>query len=424
MAGVSRERRLLSGPPPLPEPESFRDGDRRVLFDDIDPLKSRGPAGTLVGDRAMVRAVSRCETFHRRFKTATMADEKSFSHLFRYPNSFIPGGLSYGEALARKVIELGLVDAAVPHMVDVGDGLGDLAKNALPVLLGRWPGLTLSMVDLSPALLDAQRKALAEFGGRVDFINGNAENLVGVVGKAGFLLSNEVLADLTTITHIPRDEHEEFDLSLRNWFAKENSGWWAMAGYYQDKYGLEVNHNVFAAKGAVPALNYGAFRFVENLGQLLSPGGSALLIEYTSPNFVAEVRLRGHEEYSIHERNLVKVAEANGFRVSSGPLGQWLGIDRKLQYVDPNHVNIWLILGADPAEVASMGDAGDQMATDAAWKLVADSERRTLLDRALTREEFRVLAREKGWDIDADKLKTLNAAAKADNYTYFALTRK
>lgn len=424
------EKRLRLGQRPgelkPPEPASWLlpDGSRE-LVDDIDPIGARPPHGVFIGKCGYVRALHRCETFHRGYKQATMTDEKTFSHVFRFPNRFLPGGRPYGAALAEKIVGMCLINATAPAMVEVGGGLGDVADNALPVFLKQWPALSYTMVDISPALQEAQRKTLSGYGSRVRFLQGNAEDLRGVVGNVDLLLSNEILADLTTIRDIPTNDREEHDDNTSNPFAKENSGWWAIARSYIKKYGLHVaaRNEVFGIEDAVPAINYGAYRLVESLPEILSPNGSAFFTEYASPDLTIMKRLRGHEEFSLHAQNFVKVAEANGFKVTHGRLGELLNIDPNTEYVDLNHVNIWLILGQDPNEADQQGKEGRKRALDAAWTYARESEKRTVFDWALTPEEFKTLAKKKGWSIDAEKLFRRNARKEADKYTFFALTK-
>jgi hypothetical protein len=85
MGDITKEKpSQMPSPPPLPEPASFRDFDgKRLLVDDIDPIKVRAPHGVLIGEWASKRAYQSCETFHRRSKKATMDDEKSFTALVR-----------------------------------------------------------------------------------------------------------------------------------------------------------------------------------------------------------------------------------------------------------------------------------------------------------------------------------------------------
>ncbi len=357
-----------------------------------------------------------CEEFHRRYKEATMADETSFSHRLRKQNSFLEEGRPYGEIIARRILEKGLIRSESPSIVEVGGGLGDLANSAIPVFLEKYPNLIYSMVDISPALQKAQQRATSQYDGHVKHLTGNAEDLRKAVSGVNLLISNEMLADLTAIVDIPKDADEEG----KHPFKDESKPWWQIAREYINKYRLQMpSENDYT----IWRINYGAFRFLENLPSVLSDNGAAFLVEYGT-DYTKRVGLRGHNEYSINVPHFIKVAECNGFSVETGSLDQLLGIDSSKEAVMPYHINVSLVAGKPLIDLMAQGQVGWGKIHAAQDQHFSDPENYTYLDIALTADEFAEFAKKQGWTMfDMKNLPLENVAKDASQFKFFVLRK-
>ncbi|MBM3308866.1 MAG: class I SAM-dependent methyltransferase [Candidatus Altiarchaeales archaeon] len=340
--------------------------------------------------------------FHLMEKEATMGDETSLSHFLRDRNSFVRNGWAYGEALAHFILERGLISGNNPHIVEVGGGLGDVARTAIPVFLEAGKDIRYTMVDLSPKLQEAQRRNTAEFGGRMEYVSGDAEKIDRLVPHADFVLCNEVIADYRAIGNIPLTRGgKPTGLEQAEGDIRRNQRVWNVAWDMIDQYHLTVpkeDDKVYSF-----ALNYGAIKFVEALHRLLPPGGSAFLVEFTSP-FARTAELPKHQEHSISKIHMKQVLDTLGFKWQMGNGNDYLGIDPNKQTVREEVVALWLMIGQNPYDF--MKDPKYPSVSNL-WKLrpyqdrlIADPAKYKVLDRRVTPEEFKVLAKQMGWNIE------------------------
>lgn len=353
------------------------------------------------------------EYFHQREKSATMADELSFSHILRDENSIIPGKRPYGEAVAMRLMRKNLIKTDSPSIVEVGCGLGDFARTAIPAFLQRYPGMSYTMVDLSPGLKKAQVEATMQYGKRVMHVIGNAEEL-GFLSGVDLLISNEVIGDLSAIIDIPRSRLEEEAHPLR----AQNSKWWKIARQYMSKYRLSMNPEAESW-----GINYGAFRMIEGLQKVLSDKGSAFLVEHAAKTW-QPLRLPGHVEYAIVAPHLINVAEGNGFKVTDGSLDEFLGIRIHDYIVDCQSVNVSLIAGM-PIAVNNLSDEIQaELARWAMGVLRSNPPAFTHFDKAMRPQEFLDFASEQGWNMfTEDNLPLENAGLQARSFKYFLLRK-
>lgn len=361
-----------------------------------------------------LRNVTDNRGFHQHEKEAKMDDEVSLSHILRKRNSFVKDGQSYGEALGRFILGRGLVPWKAPRIVEVGGGLGDLAADLIPVLkeAGKEPHYT--VLDLSPKLQGAQRRRLAEAGLAADYILGDAEKLERSVGGFDLLISNEAIGDFRVIHSIPLVRDGVHTGSGLGGGRKP----WGLAWDMIDKYGLEVPKvgDVFSF-----AVNWGAIRFAESLWRTLSPGGSAFIVENSSP-YAEPINVTGHTEYSISELHLGRVFRKLGFDTTIGNVNEFLWVSPEARMVDEQHVNLWLKMGFDPADerrgaevdALLMGIGGVRL------KPIKSRDRRApIFDEAMTVQEYSEHARKMGWALDSPK----RTPVPTDNVSYFMLRK-
>jgi SAM-dependent methyltransferase len=224
--------------------------------------------------------------------------ECTISHLLRFPHPAL-GGRRYGEALLQGIAARGM-GPGQSGVIEIGGGAGHVAEaswrgNAGPFTQARWTAL-----DLSPALLDAQRRRAldpSQAGGphrRWSGVRCDALELPFPSRSLdGLVLANEVIADLPV----------------------ENGR------------------------------NTGALRLVSELGRALAPGGAAVLTEFGGDFDPGPVRLLGaggrgeHVEWSIDFRELRAAAASVGLQTEEVPLHELIGADLSVRCA--SYTDLW-----------------------------------------------------------------------------------
>ncbi len=219
--------------------------------------------------------------------------ECTISHLFRWPHPAL-GGRRYGEALLQGIAARG-IGPGKSGVVEIGGGAGHLAEAALRGDAGAFTRARWTSLDLSPALLAAQRRRLRESG---------HEQWSGLRGDA-------------------------LDLPLRP----------------RSIDGLVLANEVIADLPVVDGRNTGAVRLVHELSRVLMPGGAAVLTEFGGDFEPGPVRLyttlgQGeHTEWSIDFRVLRAAAKESGLEAEELPLHELLGVDLDLRCA--SYTDLW-----------------------------------------------------------------------------------
>ncbi len=235
--------------------------------------------------------------------------ECTVSHLLRLPHPALRG-LRYGEALLQGIAARGIGPGRT-GVVEIGGGAGHIAEaawrgDAGPFTQARWTNL-----DLSPALLDAQRRRVLEPSQprgphqRWSGLRADALALPFRTGSIdGLVLANEVIADLPV----------------------ENGR------------------------------NAGAIRLVEELHRALAPGGAAVLTEFGGDFEPGPVQLLAafghgeHIEWSIDFRQLRSAAASLGFAsVEELPLHALLCADLSVRCA--SYTDLWRLRRLASCEV-------------------------------------------------------------------------
>lgn len=208
--------------------------------------------------------------------------ECTVSHLLRLPHPALHG-LRYGEALLKGIGKLGI---RADHVLEIGGGTGHIAEAAWRGDAGPFTQVRWTSLDLSPALLAAQRRRVLEpsqprgahtrwSGVRADALDLPFHRFTGLV------LANEMIADL------PR--------------------------------------------------NTGPVRLVGELERVLTPGSAAVLTEFGGDFESGPLDLGDHVEWSIDFRELR--AAARGFTVTELPLHQLTGADLSVRCA--SYTDLW-----------------------------------------------------------------------------------
>jgi SAM-dependent methyltransferase len=229
--------------------------------------------------------------------------ECTVSHLLRFPHPAL-GGRRYGEALLQGIAARG-IGPGPDGVLEIGGGAGHIAEAAWRGDAGPYTGSRWISLDLSPALIDAQRRRMMGAGADPASVpRGPHERSSGVRADAvalpfrarsfrGLILANEVLADL------PVD-----------------------AG-----------------------VNVGAAQLVREVARVLAPGGAAVLVEFGGDFPPSSVLLTAgfgageHTEWSIDFRHLRAVAAECGLHLEEAPLHELLGADLSVRCA--SYTDLW-----------------------------------------------------------------------------------
>jgi SAM-dependent methyltransferase len=237
--------------------------------------------------------------------------ECTISHLLRFPHPAL-AGRRYGEALLQGIAARGMGPGRC-GVLEIGGGTGHIAEAARRGDAGPFTGVRWTALDLSPALLDAQRIR----GHHTDFRRRD-ENLYGV---PVFLRADAVALPLRS---------GSFD-------------------------GLILANEMIADLPVEDGRNVGAVALVGEIARVLSPGGGAVLTEFGGDFEPGPLRLVGafakgeHVEWSIDFRQLRGAAVGAGLTVEEIPLHSLLGADLSVRCA--SYTDLWRLRRMASCEV-------------------------------------------------------------------------
>ncbi len=256
--------------------------------------------------------------------------ETTVNHSFRFPNEAL-GGLDYGSRFCLSVLKpellplLGKSDRL--EVLEVGGGTGTFARSfvreAKTVLNGAE--LNYSILELSPALIESQRKLLSEFSPAIKHFQQDATRFDIPGYKFDLVIANEVIADFPTM--VVRRNESTSDKVQR---------WEGEGAYYLERY--DLSH-----EGAPDSflVNSGAFEFIESAWRHLSPGGTLIVSEYGSATrYPTQCYHLNHEEFSIHFGHLTACAQKIGFECRLCTLKEFLEMDDQVWILNANEEGI------------------------------------------------------------------------------------
>lgn len=232
--------------------------------------------------------------------------ETTLSHLLRIPHPAL-GGRTYGEAVVDGLLKKGMVKDGQVKVLEIGAGLGFVAKAVCEALAAAGRTVTYHIMELSPTLAAAQKERTA--GLPVTITMGNC--LSDPFPDAGYdlVISNEMIGDLMAIrlTHaqvgLDGEEHDDAKMDA----ALDKLG---VAGALVKKYTVPI--------GDAPDpfyLNIGAWQLAERLWDAVSPGGTVFMTEFGEmgrwPRLSTQL---DHPELSIHFGQLMLVSKQIGWK--------------------------------------------------------------------------------------------------------------
>jgi len=236
--------------------------------------------------------------------------EPTVNHCFRFPHVAL-GGLDYGSrfclsTLRPEVVPL-LNQSRQLEVLEVGGGTGSFA-HAFITQAASLNGTSINyhILDLSPALMQNQRKILSELLPESRHFHQDATEF-DIEGQTfDLIVSNEVIAD--------------FPVASVECSGGKLTG---DGAYYMEKYDL-------SDKDAPDSfiVNAGVFRFIERAWKHLTPGGTLIVSEYGSEQRypVASFHLN-HDEFTIHFGHVIQCATRVGFQCRLLTLKEFVGLD-------------------------------------------------------------------------------------------------
>ena len=189
--------------------------------------------------------------------------EPTVNHCFRFPHEAL-GGLDYGSRFCLSTLRPEVVplmnQSRTLEVLEVGGGTGSFARGFLQQAASlNGTRVNYHILDLSPALMENQRKILSELLPESRHFQQDATEFDLPGHTFDLIVSNEVIADFP-VASVQRNNDRK---------------WQGEGAYYLDKYDL-------SDKDAPDSflVNAGAFRFIERAWKHLNPGGTLIVTEY------------------------------------------------------------------------------------------------------------------------------------------------
>lgn len=243
--------------------------------------------------------------------------EVTNAHIYRDPHPLLQGK-SYGESFADVLMRQKAIgkDAVI---LEIGGGVGFFAKSFLDRVREKSPHLykrlRYVLLDISPVLLNSQKKILKCHGAATRFIRADTEEHHFGAKRFDVVISNEMIADMTVV-QLKKSSNGALRATSKN---QER----ARALIKQFRINVDDAPKRFL-------FNLGAVVFLQQIKKMLKPGGRAYVVEYGSPFFYPTASpLHGHTEYAVHFGVLKHVAQKLGLRARLRPLIDFLPFDRK-----------------------------------------------------------------------------------------------
>jgi len=260
------------------------------------------------------------EDFHHHELTETIEDDGHFdviettvSHLFREPNETL-NGLTYGRVLMRQLRQLGWFNPRPKVILEVGGGLGYLARELGKELLPfEKQSITYLSLDIARPFLKLQVSRAKAGGWNCTGTRANGEALPLADNAVDLVIDNENMADMTPVKLTKKELTEE----------KGDTGQHQEALDWIRRLRLPIETN----PPDDVIFNLGPIRFVAELWRVLKPGGHAFLTEFgIEEGWPAPVKLPGHTEYEVQYSHLRQAVRWLGFQERYLSLPQFLAL--------------------------------------------------------------------------------------------------
>lgn len=281
------------------------------------------PPGTreaAAGDpRASMNMISPTEYYKQDITDADAQfdhQETTLSHLLRIPHPVL-GGRTYGQKLVDVLIARGAVPDGRVRVLEIGAGLGYVARDAIAALSDAGRAVEYTIVELAPALAKAQQERIG--AAAATWIIGDVLAVDLPAVSFDLILSNEMAGDLPAIQLTRADLGLEAD----------------QGNVVVEK--LRAYSTVAADRGVnlddAPDPLYlmtGAFELVEKIAGWLAPGGTSVITEFGDRSAWPKLSTHlDHPEFSTHFGQLHQIAKAAGLEANIEFVIDLLDFDRE-----------------------------------------------------------------------------------------------
>ena len=215
--------------------------------------------------------------------------------------------------------------------MEVGGGTGSFAKSFIEQAMTSGSSnsnaidINYHILDLSPALMQSQRKMLSHLLPEDRHFQQDATEFDMPGRSFDLIITNEVIADFP-VSSVRRKTGNEPETGNGPTATRFGQTWEGAGVDYMDKYELfdrNAPDSFF--------VNTGAFRFIERAWKHLSPGGTLILSEYGWTNrYPTRSFHLNHDEFSIHFGHLAACAAKVGFQCRLTTLQEFLSFNDEL----------------------------------------------------------------------------------------------
>jgi SAM-dependent methyltransferase len=250
---------------------------------------------------------------------------------------------TYGEVVCDLLESRGMIRDGF-RVLEVGGGYGSLSR----YLLGRFPGIAVTMVDISPVFCGRQREATAEFGDRAVVVMADVFDYLDGTETFDLIISNENMGDFPSLVDIPKRVLLGRLSGEYGTRADETSGrdrqYLDRAADYIRTLGIDL-----ADAPDTVHLNTGAARFVE---MAMSAADRLLVVEHSSDwmmppslkdilrdgrvdRWPKKIILFSHHEVTICFDHLKRLANTRGLSWEGGGLADLFSLrdDPEIRYI-------------------------------------------------------------------------------------------
>lgn len=228
--------------------------------------------------------------------------ETTLSHLLRVPHPALRGR-TYGAALVDALLAKDAVAQGAIRVLEIGGGLGYVARDVIAKLREAGRDVTYTIVELSPALAEAQRQRV---GDAATWVTGDALEVELPDAAFDLIISNEMVGDL------PAKQLSREDIGL----AADGTGTVDLAKLRALGAGAAIAADLGVGLDDAPEpfyLQTGAFELVARIARWLAPGGTAVVTEFGDTSAWPKLSTHlDHPELSTHFGQLVQAARGAG----------------------------------------------------------------------------------------------------------------
>lgn len=244
--------------------------------------------------------------------------ETTLSHLLRVAHPAL-GGRTYGQKLADVLIARGVVPEGRVRVLEIGAGLGYVARDVLATLREAGRTVEYTIVELSPALAAAQQERIGK--DNATWHVGDALAVTLPDGAFDLIISNEMVGDL------PARQLSRVDVGLN----LDGSGTADLAKLREISALAAAHLNIDDATEPF-YLQTGAFELVARIARWLAPGGFTVVTEFGDlarwPRLSTHL---DHPELSTNFGQLERIASGAGLDAKVEFVIDLLDVDREAQ---------------------------------------------------------------------------------------------